>query len=156
MSTLTRTIVHGALLLTLIVLSAGPAHAATTINGGTPAAQTTTINGGTPATPKPATPTLNSGVSVGEGTTIANPLKDIKSLPDLLKAVFKAVLQLMEFIIVLAFVWIGFLFVRAQGAPGEITKAKKALGWTIVGALILLSAEAILGVVQSTATSLIN
>ncbi len=104
----------------------------------------------------------NNGTGIGTGNTgggtetIVNPLKGIKDLPSFLKVILGAMIQLGEVILVLAFVWIGFLFVKAQGAPAEIKKARDAFFWTIIGGLILLSANAILLVVQSTATSLSN
>jgi uncharacterized Tic20 family protein len=41
--------------------------------------------------------------------------------------------------LVLAIMWSGFLFVKAQGKPEEINKAKSIFFWTLVATLIILS-----------------
>ena len=51
-------------------------------------------------------------------------------------------------------IYVGYLFVVARGVPGEITKAKDALLWTVVGALILLGAQAISLGIQATVAAL--
>jgi hypothetical protein len=51
-------------------------------------------------------------------------------------------------------IYVGFLFVTARGEPGKITAARQALLWTVVGALILLGAEAISAGIQATVKAL--
>lgn len=89
---------------------------------------------------------------VGNGTLI-NPL-GVTSVEGLLTAVLRAVVQIGAILLVLALVWVGFLFVFAQGRSEEITKAKTALFWTIIGGLVLLGAEAISLVIQATVDGL--
>lgn len=54
-------------------------------------------------------------------------------------------------IVVLAIIYCGFLFVKAMGNPEEISKAKNALLYTVIGAALLLGcfvlANAIAGTV---------
>jgi len=50
----------------------------------------------------------------------------------------------------LAIIYTGFLFVEAQGSPEKITKAKKALTYTIIGAAILLGAFVIADAIGKT------
>lgn len=51
-------------------------------------------------------------------------------------------------------VYVGYLFVVARGNPGEIEAARKALLWTLIGALILLGAKAIAIGIQQTVQAL--
>lgn len=57
-------------------------------------------------------------------------------------------------IVILMMVFVGYKFVVAQGNPGELEKAKQALLWTVVGALILLGAKAIALGIQATVQAL--
>ena len=81
---------------------------------------------------------------------LENPLNGIDSLPDLLRAVLKAVVELGTLLLIFAIVYCGFLFVKAQGNPEEIKSARTALMWTVIGGLILLGAETISIVIQNT------
>ncbi len=94
-----------------------------------------------------------SGTS-GGGNLLVNPLKNISSLPDLLNAIIGALVDIGTIVLILAFIWVGFTFVRAQGKPAELEKAKSALIWTIIGGAILLGAKALSVVIQSTVQSL--
>jgi ABC-type uncharacterized transport system permease subunit len=85
---------------------------------------------------------------------LENPLKDIDDLPSLLRAILGAIVQLGAILLVVMLVWVGFLFVTARGNPEEISKARSALTWTVIGGLILLGAQAISEVIQATANSL--
>lgn len=82
----------------------------------------------------------------GEGTkivtTIKNPLGENgpQNLPDFIKKVIEIVLIVGVPIIVLALIYTGFLFVKAQGNPEEITKAKNNLLYVIIGGALLLGA----------------
>ena len=51
-------------------------------------------------------------------------------------------------------VYVGFLFVTAQGNETKITAAKSGLLWTVVGALILLGAQAIALAIEATVKAL--
>jgi hypothetical protein len=51
-------------------------------------------------------------------------------------------------------VFVGYKFVAAQGEPGELSKAKTMLMWTLIGALVLLGAKAISSGLLATVQSL--
>ena len=53
-------------------------------------------------------------------------------------------------ILVLALVYSGFLFVKAQGNPTEIETAKKAFFWTVVGGVVLLGSSILAGAIGGT------
>lgn len=95
-----------------------------------------------------------SGVCVtAGGGGLINPLGSGTSLTQFVINVLHIVVRVGSIFIVLMIVYVGFLFVKARGAPGEITKAREALLWTIVGALILLGAEGIARGIQATVTA---
>ncbi len=102
-------------------------------------------------------------VSGGGSDTVAtkvsvklqNPIK-VDTFSALVEKVIYAAVQILMPFVVLAFVYSGFLFVKAQGKQEEITAAKSAIGWSIVGAFILLGAwgfAQIIGKTVSTITS---
>ena len=74
--------------------------------------------------------------------SFVNPLGETNLYGFLFKILNAAVYILFP-VIVLMFVYTGFLFVAAQGNPAEITKARQALLWTVIGALVLLGSKAL-------------
>ncbi|HEX5774834.1 MAG TPA: pilin [Candidatus Paceibacterota bacterium] len=85
---------------------------------------------------------------------LQNPLNNIDSLPDLVYAILDAVVKIGGIVLVLALVYVGFLFVAAQGNEEKIRSARSALMWTVVGGLILLGATAISTVITATVSGL--
>lgn len=85
---------------------------------------------------------------------LTNPLGSIDSLPDFLNLLLKAVVDIGVIVLTLAIVYIGFLFVKAQGNEEELRSARSALMWTVIGGLVLLGAQTIGMVIQSTVNSL--
>lgn len=80
---------------------------------------------------------------------LENPIK-FDSISGLLAEILDIVAQVALPIVVLAIIYTGFLFVKAQGKPEELNKAKTALFWTIVGAIIFLGASVITQAIQGT------
>lgn len=127
---------------------------------------------GTRATSQPSTDTGGTqgigGTTVTQGTAgiggrttgnqlvntqITNPIK-YNNFYDFVEAVLKVAVQILMPFVVLAFVYSGFLFVRAQGAPAELESAKKAIFWSVIGAFILLGAWAFAKIIGTTVTAL--
>ena len=108
----------------------------------------------------PTTSTGNSGPTTDTGgismkTSIDNPLGDnIKTIPDFIRVLIEAVLYIGIPIVALAIIYTGFLFVSAQGNSEKLTKAKKALVYTLIGAALLLGAFVIANAIQSTVTEI--
>ena len=98
----------------------------------------------------PATNNTNTGSNV----TLINPLKSGTSLTGLLSDILKFFIEIGAIVVVLMLVFVGFKFVAAQGNAGEIEKARGMLLWTVIGALILLGAQAIAMGVQATVSAL--
>ncbi len=84
---------------------------------------------------------------------LCNPLK-VNSIQELLTAILGYLVQVGTVIIVLMMVYVGFKFVLARGNPTELQNAKKMLLWTIIGALVILGAQAISMGIQSTVTAI--
>jgi len=94
-------------------------------------------------------PITNGGANIKIG--IDNPLStEIDSIPAFIEAIINIVLIVAVPIIVLAVIYVGFLFVQAQGKPEAITKAKKALLYTLIGAALLLGAFVIANAIGKT------
>ena len=84
-------------------------------------------------------------------STINNPLGDkITDIPSFIKEAISIVLTIGIPIIALAIIYVGFLFVMAQGKPDKIKEAKKALANTLIGAALLLGAFIIAEAIGST------
>lgn len=88
------------------------------------------------------------------GVTLLNPLQGGASLSSFLSSILQFVVTIGSVVIVLMIVFVGFKFVVAQGAPDKIKEARDMLLWTIVGALVLLGAQAIALAIQATVTAL--
>ena len=92
-----------------------------------------------PSNVTPGNPPSNTTPPV----TLINPLQGGASLESFLGSILAFVIRIGAIVVVLMLVYIGYLFVVAQGEPAKLTEAKKALLWTIIGALVLLGAVAI-------------
>jgi hypothetical protein len=73
---------------------------------------------------------------------IENPIS-ATNLWDVLISFVKIIRTLAIPFVVLAIMYTGFLFIKAQGKAEEIAAARKAFFWTMVAALIILSAQAL-------------
>lgn len=112
-----------------VVYAAGPA------GGGNPVAP---AGGGNPVS------------TDSDGGGLTNPLNNINSLPDFMNAILDAVVTIGSIILTLAIVYVGFLFVQAQGNDEKIKSARSALMWTVIGGLVLLGARTVGLVITST------
>ncbi len=83
-----------------------------------------------------------------------NPLSSGASLDSLLNSILGLVVQIGTVVVILMLVYVGFLFATAGGDSSQISKAREALTWTIVGALVLLGAQAIASGIQATVSAL--
>ena len=98
--------------------------------------------------PPPRSPSDNS-----EG--LQNPIQ-FNSISEFLEAFLEVVIQVGAPLVVLAIIYSGFLFVRAQGKPEDLQKAKGAFFWTIIGALLILGASVILALLKGTTEGLLS
>ena len=107
------------------------------------------------------TVTGNPNANTGTNVTLINPLKGVdcssgngNCLESFLNNILAFVIRIGTIVVILMLVYVGYLFVIAQGEPAKITEARKALLWTVVGALILLGAQAIAIAIKATVKAL--
>ena len=98
-------------------------------------------------------PTTTGGANVIT-LTLQNPLTGVNTLPDFITKVMTGIVELLTPVIVIMFLWTGFLFVKAQGKAEELVAAKKSLMYTIIGAALVLGAKGLSLVLQATYTNL--
>jgi hypothetical protein len=86
---------------------------------------------------------------------VPNPLgSNTTTLDGFFANVLDAIVLLLTPVIVIMLVYCGFLFVSAQGKEEELTKAKSALMYTLIGAAIVLGAKGLAEVLKNTVTCL--
>ena len=119
---------------------------AATVPGGGSTGQTVSGGGNTGTSVTTLINPLNTGdcSSIGIGSCIGN----------FLNGILEFVVRIGSIVVLLMLIYIGYLFVVAQGNQAKLTEARRALLWTVVGALILLGAQAISLGIQATVQSL--
>lgn len=88
------------------------------------------------------------------GPIFFNPLGTTNDFFVLITKILDVLIKIGIPILVLFIVYAGFKFVTAQGNEAEVTKAKEALFWAVVGGAVLIGARVIAGVVCATVGSL--
>lgn len=85
-------------------------------------------------------------------TKIENPIgpNGPQNIPDFIAKAIDVVLVIGVPIIVLSIIYSGFLFVQAQGNSEKLKTAKKALLYSIIGAVLLLGAFVIANAIGKT------
>lgn len=81
---------------------------------------------------------------------LQSPLQQGLTVGSVLTAFFDVLIQIGAVAVTLAIVYAGFLFVVAQGNPEKLNQARTTFFYTIIGALVLLGAQIIAKVVEST------
>ena len=84
---------------------------------------------------------------------LQNPIK-YNNFSDFVAAITQTAVQVLMPFVVLAFIYSGFLFVKAQGNPKELEVAQKAIKWSIVGAFILLGAWGFAQIIKTTISTI--
>ncbi len=100
----------------------------------------------------------NNRVDQGGGqgyTELQNPLGNVDSINDFISAIIDIILLVAYPVLVLAFIWIGFSFVMAQGNSTKLDKVKQNLWYTLLGALVIIGAKAISLALDGTIRSLL-
>ena len=83
---------------------------------------------------------------------VKNPLagKVDGDIDDIIKTMISGLLKLAIPFLVLAYIYVGFLFVKAQGAAAKLQEARKALIWVVVGTIIIIGANTIYSIIEDT------
>lgn len=97
-----------------------------------------------------------TGSTGGGAITLDNPFGETGgSLTGLLEAIFNDIIfPIGGILAVLAFIYSGFLFVKAQGNESDLKTAKNALLYSAIGTAILLGARVIAEVIGNTVNQL--
>ena len=91
--------------------------------------------------------------AVALAAELYNPI-GTKDLATFLANLLKLVVQIAFPIVVLFIVYVGFLFVSSQGNPEKLKEAKAYFFWAVVGALLVLGAEALSRAIKATVSQL--
>lgn len=84
-------------------------------------------------------------------STITNPLQGgVDTIPQFIEAVINIVLIVGIPILTLAIIYAGFMYVKAQGNPGELEVAHRTLLYTVIGGALLLGAFVIANAIKGT------
>jgi hypothetical protein len=102
------------------------------------------------------TANVNGGTTVNGQATIENPIGNGTTITILIGKLLKIVAELGAVVCIFFIIYSGFLFIKAQGDPGELTKAKNTFLWSVVGAAVLLGASVIADIIIGTVDSVIN
>lgn len=95
------------------------------------------------------------GVHAQSGTALQNPIK-YNNFSDFVAAITQTAVQVLLPFVVLAFIYSGFLFVKAQGNDKELTEAKTAIWYSIIGAFILFGAWGFAQIIKTTISTITN
>lgn len=104
-------------------------------------------NAALPVQPSAGTPSP-SGIS---GSAADSPGVDftIQQVRNIIVGIACWATQISFFIIIIFILFYGFLFFKSQGNPGKVDEAKKALGWGIIGIIVILGAYTIIATVTN-------
>lgn len=94
-----------------------------------------------------------SQVNNSDSATLINPLGS-DSITEFFLQLLQIVLIFAVPIIVFFIIYAGFLYVTARGNQDQVTKATRALGYAILGGVIILGAQVILVIIQGTVDAL--
>ncbi len=125
---------------------------------------TSNLNPSPTSNPNPSptsNPSSSNNLTPGPSITLINPLSGVdcsagngSCLNAFLLNILQFVILIGSIVIVLMLVFVGYKFVAAQGSPEKIKEARNMLLWTVIGALVLLGAQAIAMGIQATVTAL--
>lgn len=88
-------------------------------------------------------------------TQIENPLK-YDTFAEFAAAVIETAVKVLMPFIVLAFIYSGFLFVKAQGNEKELAEAKTAIWYSVIGAFILLGSWGFAQIIGETVSTIVQ
>jgi hypothetical protein len=86
---------------------------------------------------------------------LCNPIR-FNSIPEFFEELLKIAAQIGSVVIILGLVYSGFLFISARGNQEELSKAKKAFTYTVIGAMIVLGAWAFSVAIGNTIRTITN
>jgi len=93
---------------------------------------------------------------INGSATIVNPLGPNTDLMTLIGKLLQIVAEIGAVVCIFFIIYSGFLFIKAQGDPAELTKAKSVFMWSVIGAAVLLGASVIADMIVGTVDSVIG
>lgn len=97
--------------------------------------------------------TTGPGTGSGTGGSFPNPIR-YSTFMDFVKAILEVVLKIGIPVAAMFIIYSGFLFVKAQGNPEELKRAKSAFTYAVIGTAILLGSWLLATGIESTINSL--
>ena len=94
-------------------------------------------------------PTVSTGVETKVFTKLRNPIK-ADSIEEVILLIVDIMVYLGVALAILSIIWVGFLFVLAQGNPKKIEDARRYFFYIIIGLAVLISARVIVEIVENT------
>jgi hypothetical protein len=94
-----------------------------------------------------------NGTGGGCGGDIPNPLSTC-SVSEFVLQIIQILITLGTYVLVVAIIYTGFLFITAQGSEAQVSKARNALFYTVIGGAVLLGSWVLATAVANTITSL--
>ena len=104
---------------------------------------------------QPSTGNEGAPSTGNDSISIVNPIGP-DNIQDLLATILSAIVQIAIPFLVLAIMYVGFLFVVARGNPEKLAQARQALFYTLLGALIILGAQTLSVILSGTINQLTN
>jgi Type IV secretion system pilin len=84
---------------------------------------------------------------------LCNPLQS-RTIQEFLLKIIDIILIFAQPVIIFFIMYAGYLFVTARGNESQITEARTALTWALIGGVVILGARAIITVIQGTVDAL--
>lgn len=104
-------------------------------------------NAALPVQPSSGTPNPSSvSGSAGDAPGVDFTIQQVRNI---IVALACWATQISFFIIIFFILFYGFLFFKSQGNPAKVDEAKKALGWGIIGIIVILGAYTIIATVTN-------
>jgi hypothetical protein len=88
-------------------------------------------------------PSVTAG---GPDGRVENPLRGADSIGELFQTLAQFVIDLAYVVIAAFLILSGFKFIKAQGKPEELAKAKATFWYTIIGAIIIIGMDTMIAV----------
>lgn len=98
--------------------------------------------------------TLLYTVTVEAQTKLGPPLRGVTSISSFVSWLIGIIVTILWPAIVVLWLFVGFKFVAAQGNSDQLTEAKNALVWALVGTAIVAGAQILKTVIEGTISSL--
>ncbi len=96
-------------------------------------------------------------VAQAQSQRLENPLdSSFSDIPTFIAGALKVLVVIALPIIALFIVVAGFMFIKARGNPGDLSKAKENFMYVIIGALLILGAWVIATLISGTVTQLLG